>query len=252
MKITITLVASLFLIIATAQAQAYPELIKVTGGTFTMGDEYGVGEEDELPTHQVTLSDFYISKTEVTVAQYRTYCDDTGYSMPEEPYLGWNSNDPIVMVSWNDAINYCEWLSEKLDKNISLPTEAQWEFSARGGSQSQGFKYAGDSSMANVGWYFGNSNTSDKAPTVATKKANELGLYDMSGNVWEWCRDWYDEDYYASSPSNSPKGPNGGSSRVLRGGSRSWSEASCRVAARGFNIRSYRDYDLGFRVALSQ
>jgi sulfatase modifying factor 1 len=249
MKKTITLLASLFLILATAHAQTYPELIKVTGGTFTMGDEYGFNKHEQ-PTHQVTLSDFYIGKTEVTVAQYRVYCNATGVSMPEEPSFGWTNNAPIVNVSWSAAINYCDWLSEKLDKNISLPTEAQWEYAARGGNQSQGYTYAGGPSMATAGWYTDNSE--DKTHNVATKKANELGLYDMSGNVWEWCRDWYDGDYYASSPSTNPKGPTSGAYRVLRGGGWYDSAARCRVAFRNYYDPSYRYFNYGFRVALSQ
>jgi sulfatase modifying factor 1 len=250
MKKTITLLASLFLILATAQAQTYPELIKVTGGTFTMGDENGLGHGNEQPTHQVTLSDFYIGKTEVTVAQYRVYCNATGVSMPKEPSWGWTNNAPIVNVSWSDAINYCDWLSEKLDKNISLPTEAQWEYAARGGNQSKGYKYAGGRSMATAGWY--DANSGDKPHNVTTKKANELGLYDMSGNVWEWCRDWYDADYYASSPSTNPKGPSSGAYRVLRGGSWCYSATYCRVAFRFGNGPSNRSNNFGFRVALSQ
>tara|TARA_R110002126_G_scaffold281512_2_gene429331 strand:+ start:1314 stop:1835 length:522 start_codon:yes stop_codon:yes gene_type:complete len=167
-KTTTALIAVLFLILATAQAQTYPELIKVTGSTFTMGDEYGLGDKDEHPTHQVTLSDFYIGKTEVTVAQYRAYCNATGVSMPKEPRWGWTNKAPIVNVSWSDTINYCDWLSEKLDKNISLPIEAQWEFAARGGNQSKGNKYAGRRRMATAGWYGDNSGY--KTQNVRTKK----------------------------------------------------------------------------------
>jgi formylglycine-generating enzyme len=250
MKKTILALFAFTLCITTTQAQSYPELIKVTGGTFTMGDEYGLGYEDEQPTHQVTLSDFYIGKTEVTVAQYRTYSNATGVSMPEEPSWGWTNNAPIVNVSWSDALNYCDWLSEKLDKNISLPTEAQWEYAARGGNQSKGYKYAGGRSMATAGWY--GDNSGDKPHNVATKKSNELGLYDMSGNVYEWCRDWYDADYYASSPSTNPKGPSSGARRVLRGGSFNDSATGCRVADRGYDNPAIRYGIFGFRVALSQ
>ena len=230
----------------TIQAQNYPELIKVTGGTFTMGDEHGLGDNDEQPTHEVTLTDFYIGKTEVTVAQYRTYCNATGVSMPEEPNWGWNSSDPIVKVNWNDAINYCDWLSEKLDKNITLPTEAQWEFAARGGNQSKGYKYAGGRSMATAGWY--NDNSNSKAQTVATKKANELGLYDMSGNVWEWCLDWYKNDYYNSSPSKNPKNTAREDYRVRRGGGWVNDASGCRVAARGNDKPGTGSRINGFRV----
>jgi formylglycine-generating enzyme required for sulfatase activity len=237
---------TILLFTVTNNAQSYPQLVKVTGGTFTMGDEHGLGQEDEQPTHQVTLTDFYIGKTEVTVAQYRSYCNATGVSMPEEPSLGWNSNDPIVRVSWNDAINYCDWLSEKLDKNITLPTEAQWEFAARGGNKSKGYKYAAGRSMATAGWYADNSG--NKAHAVAQKKANELGLYDMSGNVWEWCLDWYKSDYYATSPTKNPKNTARSGSRVLRGGSWINKASYCRVANRYSSEPDDRNDSYGFRV----
>jgi formylglycine-generating enzyme required for sulfatase activity len=247
MKAKILTLIALTLYIATSNAQNYPELIKVTGGTFTMGDEHGVGNEDEQPTHEVTLSDFSIGKTEVTVAQYRSYCRATGVSMPEEPRWGWSDNAPIVNVSWQDALNYCDWLSEKLDQNISLPTEAQWEFAARGGTQSKGYKYAGGRSMASSGWY--QDNSGDKAHAVATKKANELGLYDMSGNVWEWCMDWYKSDYFANSPSKNPKNTlRGNSKRVLRGGGWFNDASVCRVAIRSNNEPDFRFSFIGFRV----
>lgn len=246
MKKTILALLVFTISILTTQAQNTPELIKVTGGTFTMGDEHGLGDDDEQPTHEVTLTDFYIGKTEVTVAQYRYYCNSTGVSMPEEPRWGWNSNDPIVNVSWNDAINFCDWLSEKLDKNITLPTEAQWEFAARGGNQSKGYKYAGGRSMATAGWYGDNSGS--KVHTVAQKKANELGLYDMSGNVWEWCLDWYKSDYYATSPDKNPKNTTRADYKVLRGGSWFSRATNCRVSSRVSIKPGSRDNADGFRV----
>lgn len=233
--------------IITTQAQT-PELVKVAGGTFTMGDELGFGGKDEQPTHQVTLTDYYIGKTEVTVAQYRYYCNSSVVSMPEEPSWGWNSNDPIVSVSWNDAINYCDWLSEKLDKNITLPTEAQWEFAARGGNQSKGYKYAGGRSMVTAGWY--NDNSGGKTHAVAQKKANELGLYDMSGNVWEWCLDWYNSNYYATSPNKKPKNTAPGNYRVLRGGSWYRMASRCRVSNRPSRMPGRNSS--GFRVVSFQ
>ena len=247
---TTTLIAGLFLLFTTAQAQTFPELIKVTGGTFTMGDEYSLGGKDEQPTHQVTLSDFYIGKTEVTVAQYRAYCNAEGVSMPEQPGWGWTNNTPIVNVSWNDAINYCNWLGKKLDKKITLPTEAQWEYAARGGNQSQGYKYAGGSSMETAGWYEDNSGA--KTHNVATKKGNELGLYDMSGNVWEWCLDWFETEYLASNPNTNSTNPSTGAFRVLRGGSWNNLAINCRVAYRYYNAPSFRNDINGFRVAFSQ
>lgn len=250
MKNLIPILTIVLLVSVGLQAQTLPEFVKVTGGTFTMGDEWGLGYDDEQPTHEVTLSGFSISKTEVTVAQYRRYCNATGVSMPDDgPSWVGKDNHPIVLVSWYDAINYCDWLSEELDQNILLPTEAQWEFAARGGNHSNGYKYSGSRSMATAGWYKGNSN--GKTHTVATKKANELGLYDMSGNVWEWCMDKYAGNYYANSPSQNPKGPQSGDtrdSRVLRGGSWYNEATYCRVSNRNSRPPEIRNDDYGFRV----
>jgi formylglycine-generating enzyme required for sulfatase activity len=229
-------------------AQSTPQLVTVQGGTFTMGDDQGVGQDNEQPTHEVTLSTYQISKTEVTVAQYRRYCNARGVSMPEEPSWGWQSSHPIVNVSWNDAINYCDWLSEELDQNINLPTEAQWEFAARGGTKSKGYKYAGGRSIASVGWFIDSSG--GKTHEVASKKANELGLYDMSGNVGEWCLDWYDGDYYGNSPAKNPKNTSKGKRtyRVRRGGSWNNSATYCRVSNRSGDEPTSGDCHIGFRV----
>ena len=128
-----------------------------------------------------------------------------------------------------------------------MPTEAEWEYAARGGKQSRGYKYAGSNNVGEVGWYDGNSS---KTKPVKGKKANELGLYDMSGNVWEWCWDWYDSDYYSSSPKNNPTGPSSGSYRVVRGGSWNNDPESLRVAIRyGLNLDD-SNYNLGFRPVL--
>ena len=234
--------------LTSVTAQSTPQLVTLQGGTFAMGDEYGLGGSNEQSTHQVTLSTYQISKTEVTVAQYRRYCNATGVSMPKEPRWGWQSSHPIVNVSWNDAINYCDWLSEELDQNITLPTEAQWEFAARGGTKSKGYKYAGGRSIASVGWY--GANSGDKTHEVASKKANELGLYDMSGNVWEWCLDWYDGDYYSASPAKNPKNTSKGERkfRVLRGGSWGYSATGCRVSLRDSYEPAYGSSSYGFRV----
>jgi formylglycine-generating enzyme required for sulfatase activity len=129
-----------------------------------------------------------------------------------------------------------------------LPTEAEWEFAARGGTRSQGYKYAGSNSLASVAWYDGNSGY--KTHSVGQKQPNELGLYDMSGNVWEWCNDWHGD--YDNSPSTNPKGPSSGAYRVLRGGSFRGSATGCRVACRLYSGPSFRFNNYGFRVALSQ
>lgn len=244
MKIISTLL--LVLLSLPSFVQDIPEFIKVEGGTFAMGDEWGIGESNEQPTHLIRLSEFYIGKTEVTVAQYRKYCEETGVSMPKEPSWGWKDNDPIVNVNWYDAINYCDWLSEKLDQNITLPTEAQWEYAARGGNISKEYKYSGARSADAASWY--ENNSGNKVNTVATKKPNELGLYDMSGNVWEWCLDWYSDVYYRSSPWENPRGPASGRDKVLRGGSWYDDPFYCRVARRLSNKPNYRYINRGFRV----
>lgn len=206
------------------------------------------GDDDERPVHSVTLSDYSIGKYEVTVGQYRAFCEDLGRRMPEEPEWGWNDRHPIVNVTYNDAVAYCNWLSEKFGGNWRLPTEAEWEYASKGGSQSRGYIYAGGNDMDILGWYTDNSGAQTNA--VGRKKPNELGIYDMSGNVWEWCRDWYGA--YPSSAAANPRGPSSASYRVLRGGSWSLSAVVCRVSFRISGIPSSRFGNHGFRVVLSQ
>lgn len=231
-------------------ALSYPEMVLVEGGTFTMGDEWGIGSEDELPTHEVSLNNFKISKTEVTVKQYRQFCLETNRTMPNAPSWGWQDNNPITKINRMDAVSYCFWLGKKMGGQYRLPTEAEWEYAARGGNSSKGFKYSGGQSMDSVGWFDENSN--GRTQVVASKKPNELGLYDMSGNVWEWCSDWYGKNYYAESPSNNPQGPSSGSTRVLRGGGWGSDASRSRVAIRrNTNPNNRYNFD-GFRVVLTQ
>jgi sulfatase modifying factor 1 len=229
-------------------AQDYPEMITVDGGSFTMGDTEMEGEKNEQPAHEVTLKSFKIAKTETTVAQWKAYCRATGRKMPEAPSWGWIDTHPIVNVNYEDAVGYCDWLSETKDANYRLPTEAEWEFAARGGNLSKGTKYSGGRSIDLLGVYEANSNNQTVA--VGSKKANELGIYDMSGNVWEWCKDWYGA--YESTAQQNPKGPASGSSRVLRGGSWLHAASYCRVADRNYGSPEYRYTCYGFRVLLSQ
>ncbi len=227
-------------------SQNYPDMVLVEGGTFSMGNEHSGGWDNEYPLHRVTVKAFKIAQTETTVAEWQTFCKATGRSMPPAPRWGWIENHPIVNVSWEDAVAYCNWLSQTLNSHYRLPTEAEWEYAARGGRLGNGTQYSGGTSMRNVGWC--DVNSGDKTHAVATKKANELGLYDMSGNVWEWCGDWYDEEYYNSSPAVDPKGPNSGNYRVLRGGSWSCSAMGCRMAFRFVNSPAYQSNHAGFRV----
>ncbi|MBP1618356.1 MAG: formylglycine-rating enzyme family protein [Bacteroidetes bacterium] len=227
-------------------AQSYPSMILVEGGTFSMGNEHTGGWENEYPIHKVTVKTFKIAKTETTVEQWMFFCSATGRFMPQPPNWGWISNHPIVNINWQDAVDYCNWLSQRTNTNYRLPTEAEWEYAARGGSLSKGTRYSGGHIIENVGWY--EVNGGDKTHVVATKKANELGIYDMSGNVWEWCADWYDDKYYNISPMSNPKGPDLGSYKVLRGGSWACSAMGCRVVFRSVNSPLFQSIHSGFRV----
>ena len=212
-----------------------PGMVYIQGGTFQMGSKKG--DSDEKPIHTVTVSGFFMDKTEVTQAQYRKV-------MGKNPSRFSGCDDcPVESVIWHDANEYAKRVGKR------LPTEAEWEYAARGGNKTNGYKYAGGNSIGNVAWYNGNSGS--KTHPVAQKQPNELGLYDMSGNVWEWCSDWYDSKYYKSSPKHNPQGPNAGPSRVLRGGSWFNVDVSCRVANRSRNDPGNRYNSSGFRLVLS-
>jgi formylglycine-generating enzyme required for sulfatase activity len=246
-NITRLIYLTLLLITSISFGQNLPKFVHVQGGTFAMGDELGLGNEDQRPIHEVTLKSFNISQTEVTVAQYRYYCDTTGVAMPKAPSWGWQDNHPMVNVSWRDARDYADWLSNKLDQKVRLPYEAEWEYAARGGNKSKGYKYSGANNIADVSWYDGNSDKRTNA--VAGKKANELGLYDMSGNTLEWCMDKYGDDYYANSPKDNPKGATEGDRRVIRGGGWNLNTTFCSVAFRyGSNFTGELYEYFGFRV----
>jgi formylglycine-generating enzyme required for sulfatase activity len=228
-----------------------PELVFVKGGTYRMGNNYIVAAYSVGPEHRVTVSSFSIGKYEVTVHQYKLFCEATGRSMPVEPEWGWADNHPIVNVTWYDAMDYCKWLSDKFGGKWRLPTEAEWEFAARGGNESQGYKYAGGNNRDSVAWFLENTNF----PTygVGEKVPNELDLYDMSGNVYEWCNDWFDEDYYEYSPIVNPKGaswerPDG---KSIRGGYWSVDNMDCNVYMREGRDPEYNSHNLGFRVVLN-
>lgn len=225
------------------------ELVYVRGGTFTMGCTSEQGndcEGDEKPAHQVTLSDFYIGKYEVTQKQWR---EIMGTSTPlSDPSYFKNCDDcPVEQVSWNDIQEFIKKLNQKTGKNYRLPTEAEWEYAARGGTQSKGYKYAGSNNIGEVAWYIDNS--SSKTHAIGGKKPNELGIYDMSGNVWEWCSDW-DGSYSAGSQRN-PQGSSSGNYRVLRGGSWDYGARRCRVSSRINGNPGYRSNDGGFRLVVS-
>jgi formylglycine-generating enzyme required for sulfatase activity len=225
---------------------------KIKGGTFTMGSNDTEAGSDEKPTHSVTLDDFYMGKYEVTQAQWAAVM---GTTLSNPSYFK-GDNLPVEQVSWEDIQVFLEKLNQKTGKNYRLPTEAQWEYAARGGHKSSfnkegqgGFTYAGSNNLDKVAWY--DDNSGDTTHPVGQKKPNELGLYDMSGNVWEWCQDWYGSDYYKKSPTDNPTGPTSGAYRVLRGGSWDLYAVYCRVAYRRINAPGSRpNISNGFRLVL--
>ncbi len=221
-----------------ASAQQLPTFVKVEGGTFIMGDAYG--DLDETP-HQVTVGTFYISPKEISVGQFRAYCEATGDKMPREYINVPHENEPIRYVNIHRTRKYCEWLSKELGKKILLPTEAQWEFAARGGLKSEGYRYAKGATKVDE------NSGGGRLHHVSTKLPNELGLYDMSENIWEWCRSWYGD--YPREAQVNPLGPNGGSFYAVRGGSYLNDDAPySRVADRNNYMPWYGMHDVGFRV----
>jgi len=218
------------------------EWIKVEGGSFQMGSNLMVKEK---PVHKVELDSFYISKYEVTFSQYDKFCETTGRRKPGDE--GWGrGNRPVINVSWNDAKAFCDWLSKKTGQNIHLPTEAQWEYAARGGNKSKGYKYSGSNNLEEIAWF--SRNSEKNTHPVGQKKPNELGIYDMTGNVREWCHDWYDEDYYSNSETKNPKGPSEGRTRVNKGGKWNDYPVSLRISYRGYATSSLGTFGIGFRI----
>ena len=218
------------------------KMLEIEGGTFLMGATLEQGKDAgdrEKPVHKVTLSSFSMSETPVTVAQYREFCEAVGRPMPKEPFWGWKENHPIVNVSWYDANAFAEW------KGCSLPTESQWEFAARGGVLSKRYKYCGGNVLDEVAWFSENSGMEGTMP-VGTKKPNELGLYDMSGNVYEWCRDWSDE--YPATDQIDPLGPSDGIIKVGRGGSWHSPSKNLRVSNRDDDPPEFISDNVGFRI----
>ena len=217
-------------------------MVRVEGCTFRMG---ATSEQDcdaydiEEPVHSVTLSSYYIGKTEVTQALWKAV-------MGSNPSKFKGENLPVENVSWDDCQVFVRKLNSLTGQNFRLPTEAEWEFACRGGNNSLGYKYSGSDNIDNVAWF--DCNSGRKTHFVATKSPNELGIYDMSGNVWEWCSDWYDK--YSSGAQANPKGPESGSCRVFRGGGWGSYAGYCRSSNRGYNTPTHRHDRLGLRLAL--
>ena len=219
------------------------EMVFVEGGTFTMGcsaeqidDCFG----SERPAHQVTVSSFYIGKYEVTQAQWESV-------MGSNPSDNKGPNLHVTNVSWNDVQDFIIKMNAQTGKQYRLPTEAEWEFAARGGNKSKGYKYSGSNTIDDVAWY--DTNSGNRIHSVGSKQANELGIYDMSGNVWEWCNDWY--GVYTDETKTNPTGPSFGSDRVIRGGSWSSYAEYCCVVSRFYIYPDNRNFILGFRLAFS-
>ncbi len=262
------------------------EFVLVRGGAFEMGDTFGDDEDDEGPVHEVEVNDFYMGKYEVRVKEFRKFVESTGYKTEGERDGGiltwtgskwdWDSTKswlnpgfaqtgehPVVGVSHNDAIEYIRWLNKKSGKNYRLPTEAEWEYAARSRGKKWKYSWGNGSPSGNIAdetlkkqypgwtiWEGYNDGYVFTAP-VGQFKANELGLHDMNGNVWEWCQDWYEDTYYRQSPRDNPKGPDSGSKRVMRGGSWFNNPGVVRASVRGRLEPAYRGINFGFRLVLS-
>ena len=212
-------------------------MVLVEGGTFMMGSE--TGDVDEKPAHEVTLSSYYVSKYEVTQALYEAV-------MGSNPSVFQGFDLPVENVTYDDAVEFCVKLSAMTGKKFTLPTEAQWEFAARSGKKASTTTFSGSDEIGNVAWYYGNSG--EKTNSVGKLAANELGIHDMSGNVWEWCLDFYDE--YEIAGVEEPHGPLSGSNRVIRGGCWYNFAPFCGTTVRGRCVPTESYNYLGFRVVM--
>lgn len=217
-------------------------MVRVDGGTFKMGTDNGQGDDtgnNEKPVHQVTLSSYYLGETEVTQALWEAV-------MGKNPSYSKGSNRPVEQVSWDDCQVFIQKLNLLTGRKFRLPTEAEWEFAARGGNKAHGYPYSGSFLVKDVAWI--DENSGSKTHDVKKKLANELGLYDMSGNVWEWCQDWFGN--YNSGRQLNPMGPTSGTVRVLRGGSWCSNAESSSVSYRSNSSPVFRYHFLGLRLAL--
>ena len=228
-------------------------MVWVEGGTFKMGatsEQGSAANSDEKPDHQVTLSGFHICKYEVTQELWQAVMGTTVRQQrdkadPSFSLKGEGANYPMYYISWEECQTFVNKLYQLTGKRYRLPTEAEWEYAARGGNRPHGCRYAGSNNLADVAWYIDNSGSTTHP--VGQKSPNSLGLYDMSGNVWEWCQDWFGS--YSSGSQTNPTGPSSGSSRVFRGGCWNGNARLCRVSYRHCITPSYRHYNLGLRLA---
>lgn len=207
-------------------------MVQLPGGTFKMGSDQA--DDDQRPMHDVTINSFRMDMFEVTVKQYRIYCEVNNVNMPAPPPWGWNDTHPMVNISWKEAAAYAAFVGKR------LPTEAEWEYASRGGSNN--FRYSGENIAQKVAWFRENSRNPNP---VGQKNANGYGLKDMSGNVWEWCSDFYDSNYYKQLEADNPQGPGNGSARVIRGGAYNSSTAEIQVRYRSSSRGAANN--IGFR-----
>lgn len=252
----------------------------VEGGSFQMGltSEQDICVDSEKPVHNVTLNDFYMGEVEVTQALWKVVMGTSvsqqlqktksAINKSKEAWRdigplklhGEGSDYPIYYVSWDDCQEFIQKLNQLTGMKFRLPTEAEWEYAARGGKKSRGYEYAGSDNIDEVAWY--SLNSGKGVHNVRTKKPNEIGLYDMTGNVLEWCSDYYDNTYYEKSPSTNPKGPSSGTYHVLRGGAWGYGSYHCCIVRRNYNSPNPMDCpdlkygncpfgSFGFRLALS-
>ncbi len=219
------------------------ELVRVEGGSFAPGnitDKEVEGDSKKNPNRTLNLDSFSIGKYPVT---QRLWVE----VMENNPSSNKGEDLPVENVNWKDVQIFIEKFNRLTGKKYRLPTEAEWEFAAKGGNMTEGFKYSGSNKAEDVAWF--NHNSKGKTNPIGTKNPNELGIFDMSGNVWEWCNDWYDEFYFQICESNNPTGPSHGTYKVARGGGWHGMADDCMVSRRDFSNPDYRDEALGFRLA---
>ncbi|TSK04666.1 MAG: formylglycine-generating enzyme family protein [Geobacter sp.] len=260
--------------------------IKVKGGCYRMGDILGEGSRDEKPDHEACVDDFYLAQYDVTLGNYRSFVRATGYQTEAEkgggcgfwsgqgwtydadrnwrgPGFSQDENHPVVCVSWNDAAAFITWLEKASGRHYRLPSEAEWEYAARSGGKDERFAGFSDEKAlhvyanfcdSNCGMSWGNAAQNDyyrNTSPVGSYQPNGLGLYDMTGNVWQWLSDYYEHGYYQQNVRVSPKGPVAGEKHVLRGGSWASKPYYLRTSNRSRSLPLYRTYDTGFRLAVS-